>query len=283
MAVHPRLSVNQSSSGDSSLDDDLAFFERAGIRRVGLAMRKLDHLDQAGLEALRTRLDDVGVTVTSLSTVGPFTLHDPEQWGGQREALSRFMDAALVLRPAVCALTTGPAGPLSWETAADAFHDAMEGTIAEAGREDLFLCLEHTDSLRADLGFVHTLRDALDLGWRCDMGVCLDIGAAAGERNLAGLVEANLVAIGVVRVSDRRADSRSTPDRLVPGDGDLPLTRVLRHLHEVGYPGVFELDLPGPAVAEEGHEVAITRAIEHLAVLLDDLDGGSQTAAPTSG
>lgn len=286
----PVLAVSQASSWAWSLEEDLAFYESEGVRQVGLTMRKLDGLRLADLDALKVRLDDLGIEVVSLLTVGPMSLHEPDRWATQRDELGRFMDAAIALRPQVGVLTTGPAGPLPWEAAADAFHHAMEGTIVEASREDLFLCLEPTNPLRTDVSFVHTLRDAVDLGWRCDLGVCLDVQWCWGERNLAGLVHANLVAIGLVQVSDGRFGSRITPDRLVPGDGDLPWEAVLRLLTDAGYAGPFELEILGPAVDDEGYGDAIRRGLDRVGSVLDSAaeaasrdaaDGGGE-AAPDS-
>ena len=44
--------------------------------------------------------------------------------------------------------------------------------------------IEHTNSLRVDVGFVHTLRDAIDLARRLDTGVCMEINACWAERDL---------------------------------------------------------------------------------------------------
>ena len=54
-----------------------------------------------------------------------------------------------------------------------------------------------------------------------------------------------------------RSGSLCTPDRRVPGDGDIPLARLLRILVDAGYAGAFELELVGPAIEDEGYESAI--------------------------
>ncbi len=275
--MNDRISVSQASSWHWSTDQDLDLYERAGVRRVGLTMTKLgDDLDDE-VHALKRRLDDLGITVASLLTLGPLTLDQPDQWPAQRDTLGRFMDAASILRPEVGILTTGPAGPLSWESAADAFAEAIEGTVNEATREGLFLCLEPTNSLRTDVSFVHTVRDALEVGFRCDMGVCIELHHAWAERNMVGLIAANPVAIGLVQVGDGRFGARITPDQLVPGDGAFPLERVIRQLLGSGYAGAFELELVGPAIEEEGYESAVTRGLAWLDALLTDFAEGSST------
>jgi len=279
--VNDRISVSQASSWQWSTEQDLALYERAGVRRVGLTMAKLADVSAHDLHAFSRQLDDVGITVASLLALGPLTLDQPDRWPEQRDSLGRFMDVASIVRPEVGVLTTGPAGPLSWEWAADAFAQAIEGTVNEATREGLFLCLEPTNPLRTDVSFVHNVRDALELGFRCDMGVCLELHHAWAERNIVGLIAANPIAIGLVQLSDGRFGARTTPDRLVPGDGAFPLARVIRQLLGSGYSGAFELELVGPAIEDEGYESAILRGLRWLDALLTEFveedDGESRS------
>jgi sugar phosphate isomerase/epimerase len=70
-------------------------------------------------------------------------------------------------------------------------------------------------------------------------------------------------------VSDFAVGTLSTPNRLVPGDGDIPLARLLGQLLDAGYEGVFDLELIGPRIDEEGYGPASRRAVERLGALLD--------------
>lgn len=266
--MHPRLSVSEVSSWNWSFDEDLSFYEKAGIDAVGVTMRKLTDRDPADVAAA---LEGAGLRVTNLTASGPFRLDAPETWGDQREAMGNIMDMALAIRPEVVVLTTGAAGVLPWERAADAFDEVMAGPVAEADREGLVLAVEHTHALRTDVGFVHTLRDAMELGWRVGMGACLEVNACWAERNLVGTITAGIEVIRLVQVSDYAIGTTSTPDRLVPGDGDLPLARILGFLLDAGYDGVFDIEVIGPRIEEEGYASAIGRSLDHMTELIDEL------------
>jgi sugar phosphate isomerase/epimerase len=54
----------------------------------------------------------------------------------------------------------------------------------------------------------------------------------------------------------------ATPDRAVPGDGDVPIRPQLGWLAESGYPGPVELELVGPRITAEGPAAAAARAVE---------------------
>jgi sugar phosphate isomerase/epimerase len=71
-----------------------------------------------------------------------------------------------------------------------------------------------------------------------------------------------------VQISDGRVGSLTTPDRLVPGDGDIPLARRVGELLAAGYTGAFEIEMVGPRIEAEGYEPAIRRAIAYVSDLL---------------
>ena len=130
------------------------------------------------------------------------------------------------------------------------------------------LCLEHTNSLRVDVSFVHTLRDAIDLARRLDIFVCMEINACWAERGLSRTIVEGIDRIGIVQVSDFAVGTLSTPNRLVPGDGDIPLRRIVDQLLDAGYEGVFDLELVGPKIEEEGYRSAIERSCVYVSELL---------------
>lgn len=263
--MHPRVSLSAISTFRWDLDEDLAFYERAGITAIGASLAKLE---AAGLEDGARRLHDAGLRVTNLIGLGPFRLDDPSQWPEQRTRVQRALDAAEAVDAECMILTTGPAGRLAWEDAADAFAEAIGPIVDDAAARRLPFGLEHTNSLRVDVGFVHTLADAVDLARRLGIGVCVETNACWAERRLGETIDAGVDTFRVVQVSDFAVGTLSTPNRLVPGDGDIPLDRVLGQVLAAGYAGCFDLELIGPRIDEEGYEPACTRAVQALGDLL---------------
>ncbi len=266
--MHPRVSLSAISTFRWSLDEDLAFYERAGITAIGASLAKLE---TAGIEDGARRLRDAGVRVSNLIGIGPFHLDDPSQWDGQRDRVRRAVDAAEAVQAECMILTTGPAGQLSWEDAADALERALTPVIADAHARGIPFGLEHTNSLRVDVGFVHTLADVVDLARRLGIGVCVETNACWAERGLATTIDAGVETFRIVQVSDFEIGTLSTPNRLVPGDGDIPLERILGQVLAAGYPGCFDLELIGPRIDEEGYDAACRRAVAALGELLERL------------
>jgi sugar phosphate isomerase/epimerase len=262
--MHPRLSVSSVCSYRQTLDEDIALWERLGVRRIGLTLAKLE---AAGIDKGAQRVAEAGLDVTNLIAFGP-RLHDPSAWPAHVDRLLGAVDAARTMNADLLVLTTGPAGPLTWEEAADRLAEF----IVPVRAAEFPLAIEHTNSLRVDVGFVHTLRDMIDLARRLYVGVLCELNACWTERTLAATTRDGMDVIKLVQVSDFVVGTHDTPNRVVPGDGDIPLRRLLGDIVQAGYGGVFDLEMIGPRIEEEGYESAVRRAIEATSALLDSVD-----------
>jgi len=72
----------------------------------------------------------------------------------------------------------------------------------------------------------------------------------------------------LVQLCDYVPGDRTTPCKSVPGDGVIPLERIVGDLLELGYQGVFDLELVGQRIVAEGHRAAFKRGAEMLSELL---------------
>jgi sugar phosphate isomerase/epimerase len=269
--VHPRSCVSAISTFSLSLADDLAFWDAHAISNVGVSVAKLEAFGWDEGTSLVVDAVERGLNVVDLIGLGPFLLADPSRWDRQRERLLRSIETTVAVGARCIVFTTGPFAPLTWEDAADALERALEPVLREARTRNVDFAIEHTNSLRVDVGFVHTLRDAIDLARRLDTGVCMELNACWAERGLAATIRDGVDRIHLVQVSDFEVGTVASSQRLVPGDGDIPIERILGELVEAGYSGVFELELIGDAITAEGYDEAVPRAVAALGSLLSKL------------
>ena len=130
------------------------------------------------------------------------------------------------------------------------------------------LLLEPTITLIADMNFPHTLRDTLELAERTGLGVCVDVQHCWSERDLRATIRHAGALAGLVQISDW-VPGNYHHFRAVPGDGAIPLERILGWILETGYEGFFDLEVyPEPGVPETE---TISRAIERGGALLERL------------
>lgn len=266
--MHPRVSVNSLCSASWTLGQDLAFYEAHGIDHVALAYAKCE---AAGVGKALDAVEHSPVHVDMLFGVMGFELDAPGTWDEPRARFVDLVDTAATLPAASVMVTTGRAGGLTWEDAADAFEAAIAPGLDHAAARDVPVMVEHTNSLRVDIGFVHTLRDMIDLGRRLGVGVLMEVNACWMERGLAATVRRGIDSLALVQVSDFSIGTTDSPNRRVPGDGDIPLERILGTVLDAGYTGRFDLEVLGPYVEEEGYESTILRSVERLSELLDRL------------
>src|SRR3954471_12762984 len=96
--MNPRVSVSAICTFTLSLPEQLVFWKRHGIRRVGVSVAKLEEHgfdDGLGLVEHAVRAGDL--EAANLIGLGPFALHDPSRWDARRARVTRAVEAAALL------------------------------------------------------------------------------------------------------------------------------------------------------------------------------------------
>ena len=133
--------------------------------------------------------------------------------------------------------------------------------------------IENAPQLYPDTNIVHSLRDALLLAEMAGIGVActIDIFSCWTEAGLQASIERAIPRCSLVQLSDYVYGDRSLPARAVPGDGAIPLERILDWVLRAGYAGAFDLELIGPRIDKEGHLEAVRRGAENVGKILRSL------------
>ena len=231
----------------------------------------LHKLPVFGLDAAVAALAASGIAASNTVGSTGFSVGHPERWDEERAALCLAVDAAAALSaPCVCTLP-GPAAPLESDAARTAFAAAVAPVRDYADRQGVRLAVEHVNTLRRDLGFVHTLADAVDMADITGTGVCVELNNAWVEMRLPEVFARGVDTFALVQVSDFVIGTTDTPNRAVPGDGDIPLERLLGELLDAGYTGPFDLEVIGPRIEAEGYASAVRRGVSWLTDTLNRL------------
>jgi sugar phosphate isomerase/epimerase len=262
---HPRLSLSSVCTFAWSLEDDLRLWDELGIGYVAVA---LPTMDAVGLDQAVAALKSSGLRVANLIGVSPFALDKPGDWSRHYGRMDDYVGAASALGVEALLFTTGSSGTMRWEDAAAAFTEAFAPVFARAGAAGVPVGLENTGALRYDNGFVTTLADTVDLARSVGATVCVETWNCFMERNLAGTFRDAADLFSTIQVSDYVAGTYLTPDRAVPGDGILPLARIVGDAEAAGYKGPYELEMIGPRIDAEGLGEAAARGLRYLNDLL---------------
>jgi sugar phosphate isomerase/epimerase len=265
-AVHERLSIDQLCFLGDPIEDFVAGCRELGARNVVLNSAGL--LADGGFDAAARALDTDGPRVEAINHA--FAVHpDLERDSGEASAtLLRLVDMAAELRARSVYLLTGGRGALPWEDAADRFGELVAPGLEKARDVGLGLLIENAPSLYADIHFGHSLADTLTLAERSGLGVCIELQFCWADAGLDELFRRAIPRCGLVQVSDYVPGDRSLPARAVPGDGSIPLERLVGMLLDAGYDGVFDIELLGPRIDTEGHLAAARRAVDRMEAIL---------------
>jgi len=263
--VNGRIAVNPMATFDLALEAEVELLASLGTR-VGLSAQKL---------ADRGWDDGLGVVAAAGLQVdylvdGIFSpVDDTAGWAHEARMMGRAIDGAAELGAGFVYFCTGPPGQLRWEAAAARLAERLAPAVEQAKGRGVALAVENGMSIWSQCSFVFTLRDALDLARRLDIGVCADLYGCWIEPGLERTLREAGERLLLVQVSDRELASLSEPDRRVLGDADLPLDRLLGDVLDAGYPGVFDIELFGPRIEAEGAASALRRSIAWLESALD--------------
>ena len=252
--MHPRLSVNNLSSVGQPLADDLAMWRELGVGHVGLISPKCE---ATGWASARELVAGAGLRVSNVAA--------------EEHVLMESLELAAALGAGCAYICTGGAPGMTWENATAAFCERTGPAVALADRLGVRVGIEPTNPLRADLSFVFTLRDAIDLARSSGTAVVLDLYSCWYERDFDTLVHDNVDVLALVQLGDYALGTFDTPNRVAIGDGDIPFERLVGSLLDAGYTGVFDLELLGPRVEAEGYAPVIRRSVERATALLDRL------------
>lgn len=254
------ISVNPMAALALPLPDEFAMYQRIGATRVGVHYPKGR---DAGWREVGRLATAHGVTVDYLC-LGLTSIVDTPEYRSQVDELLVAARAAADLGAHTVYCTSGRSGRLPWRVAAERAANLL-GPVARQARDlGVTLTLENTMSIRADLGFTHSLRDTAELARLAGTGLCADLYCCWQEANLLDTLRANLDLVRLVQVSDFRVGTMTMPNRWPPGDGDIPLDQLLTGVRELDYQGLVDLELLGPAIDAEGPESALRRGLHWL-------------------
>jgi sugar phosphate isomerase/epimerase len=266
MTIHPRVTVNPMCTVALPLDEVLAIWDELGIRRVGLSAIQLNAQGwDPWIKAVKA--GDFDVVYLNYGIGAEVT--DDSEWRGDESTLLRMIDAAAELDAACIYFSPGPPGQVRWEEAVDRLGMHLSRVKAAADEHHVAIGLENTVSSRPELGFLHSVRDATTAARQIGVGVCVDLYGCWVEPGLVRTLRDNVELVHLVQVSDFIVGTLVQPNRWVPGDGDLPLERLLNDVLDAGYGGPLDLELLGPAIAAEGPRPALARGTRWMTETLE--------------
>ena len=235
------LSICEITTKHLTFDQDVYAYKGAGIEGISLWWDKL--LD-FGISKGARLLRETGLPAVSL-VGGPFLLGSPET--SRRAAFDELclqLDACAQFGAGVLGVVPGNCAGRSLREMEDSTVEVLIRLGEEAQKRDVILALEPIHAPYFD--FLNTLVDADRIVQSVNspnVGIMFDTWHLCHEADLDRRVEETAARIALVHFSDWREPTRYHDDRLLPGDGILPLGAILRKLHSSGYRGYYDVEV----------------------------------------
>jgi 2-keto-myo-inositol isomerase len=241
--------INQVTTLSTSFERDIRAYARGGWTAVELWLTKLEtFLESHSIAEARTLLEAKGVQAVGASSQGGLLLSGGAErevhWEGFRRRLELLADLQV------------PTLVVAADFVAEPNHDDYARAVAAlaeaaelAARYQVRLALEFQKGSR----FCASLDTCVALVTQAgaeNLGVCLDVfhfyTGPSKYGDLAFLTRENLAWVQVCDLSGVPRELAGDSDRILPGDGDVPLGPILDHLVQIGYDGFLSLEVLNP-------------------------------------
>lgn len=269
--MHDRVSIHGICFMGDGFPQQAEYWRQLDARRVCMVGM---HIDSEGIDAARSALGSGNFRLENI--VNPFLQarlsQDETTWQEPRTRLSQVIQSAKALDANSIYMTTGGHGEnMTWEQSAEVFAKAIKPCVQEAKDAGIPLMIENAPFHNADIHIAHSLRDTITLAEMADMDICIDLFGCWVDAELKALIEQAMPRCNLVQVADYVLGDRAPAARAVPGDGAIPLKRLLDWILSAGYTGAFDMELFGPRIETEGRLSAVRRSADNIGDILNSL------------
>lgn len=264
--MHSAISINTLCLAPDTLASHTDTIARLGA--CGISPDLLQ-LDETGPARSARMFRDAGLAVATL-THRAFAFSSAAEAAAAQDRLKRTLDIAGKIGAETVIMTTGGRGALNWAEAAARFTDAMAPCAEAARLAGISIGIEPTSHLYADASIAHRLADTVTLAKGAGISVMVDLFACWIDSDIEQAIADAGPLTALVQVSDYVYGDRGLPCRAVPGDGAIPLGRLLPAIVAAGFNGWFDLEIIGPRLQAEGQEAGLRRAAEAIGRILEE-------------
>lgn len=264
-----RLSIHQTTTVRWSLEQAIGEFSRAGIGGIGISLR---HLEQLGVRDAKRLLRGSGLAVSSLGWVGGFTGANGHSYNEAVAEMRSGIELAQAVGAQCLIVVTGSLAGHIRSHARRLLVEGLAEVMEQAARAGVRLALQPMHPLfENEWTFLTTLDDALGVVQQVNQP---QLGLAFGtyhlwqEDRLLQRIPEFVRQIAIVQLSDWRDPPRCDNDRLLPGDGTIPLGEIVGVLEQSGYPGLYEIEVWSRDLWKRDHRSLMTDCMSRFAGLL---------------
>jgi sugar phosphate isomerase/epimerase len=270
-----QFGVSEFTTNPWSFEQDVETYARLGVEAIEVCEFKLDERRAADQLALALRLElKISSVQPVVRTLFPsLSQPEPKDVSARMARFRTSIEHIVASAPNVPFVTnTGipPNGNMQevFDRAATEYRALAEFAETQGGR----IALEPLNaSIMNEESAIWTLEQAMRIVSAVDhpsFGICLDTWNIWQNAAILEQIKACGDRIFVVQVSDWRTP-RSFQDRLIVGQGEIPLPPLLRAIHETGFRGAYSVEIFSNGVPNPLWEADLSQVIRDSRAGLD--------------
>lgn len=257
--------LSQVCSLSSPFEADLEDYAAGHVGAVEVWLTKLEtYLESHTLDDVRRLCEQLGVTLPVASFQGGLLASQGEQRRLAWELFSRRLDLCRELGVRTLVVACDVPKPLDQQTL-QRVQVSLVQAAQQAAAARVRLALEFQASAAIGNNAYTAAALVADVASPF-LGLCFDAfhfytGPTKSE-DLGYLTAENLFHVQVCDLADRPRELYTDSDRILPGEGEIPLAPLVERLRQINYDGVVSIELMNPQLwqvsARSFGEVAIT-------------------------
>jgi sugar phosphate isomerase/epimerase len=269
--VAARLALNQMTTPRWGLEEDLEHYRDAGLSAIGLNWQKFDD-DAVSRDVERIR--ESKLRVSSLGWCGGFTGAGGHTFRDSMQDARRKLRVARMVRAGALVVIPGVQFTHIRSHAMRLATQAVSELCEAADDSRVRIALQPMAPLFGkNWSFLNRLEDSLEILDKVNLpqaALCFGTYHLWKEPRLLEMLPQIVDRIALVQLSDWREPPRSENDRLLPGDGTIPLRDIITTLERSGYHGVYEVEVWSRDLWKLEHHDLVRACITRSARLLAD-------------
>lgn len=244
-----RLSIYENTTPGWSFEEDLINYKKTGIKGIGIGYDKIRNMKIEDVEKI---INDSGIEVSSLVLTGFFT-----QDQQKREELPfcivdsiKAIELAHRIKAGYLLVLSGPPQMKNGgiKAAEELTRDSLRDMAPLAEDLNVKLGLEILHPMYLDAwSAISTIEQAIDIIEDVDsrnVGLVLDLYHIFWDPKLSDGIKRAAGKIFGVHINDWRFPTRDILlDRVLIGDGIIPVDKIIGEINETGYEGFFEIEI----------------------------------------
>ncbi len=246
-----RLSISQISTNSLGFEEALQAYSSKGISQMGIWTDKIENIPPTRVKAL---LDEYKVKPANLCFAGLFTSDSANERDAAVDNAKKTVELCKEIGAGFLLIVSGPTAPGQIEASRDNAKRGLEKLVPFAEDIGANLALESIHPIDISRWTVWVTLEQVfgivDSFSSPNLGILLDLYNSWWEPGLEATIPRIIDKVFDVHMADWAAETLTVDSRLLPGQGVIPLPRLIKTIEDAGYQGLYDVEIFNPAIWE---------------------------------